>query len=98
MSVSKELAQEREILVYNQPKQKYVKLTTASNKWADIVELIKAEPNLEVRDINAMRAVLHSSQVTLELPNALIPDGAQKIFLFEAKVKSGAKNSIDYSS
>jgi hypothetical protein len=84
-------SKKRTILVYNQPKQKVDQFETESNKWADVVELIKASKELDVRDINSMRAVVSSTQVTLELPNAEIPDGDQKIFLFEAKVKSGAK-------
>lgn len=82
----------REILVYNQPKQKHFKFQTATDKWSELAELIKNTPDLDVDDLNNMRAVVQSTENTLELPNALIPDGPQKIFLFEAKVKSG----IDY--
>ena len=82
----------REILVYNQPKQKHYKFQTATDKWSELAELIKNQPELEVDNLNNMRAVVQSTENTLELPNALIPDGPQKIFLFEAKVKSG----VDY--
>lgn len=79
----------REILVYNQPKQKHYKFQTATDKWSELAEMIKSQPELDVDNLNNMRAVVQSTENTLELPNALIPDGPQKIFLFEAKVKSG---------
>jgi hypothetical protein len=91
------LIQKRKILVYNQPKQKFVVIETSSTKWSEIAELIKASTELEIRNLDSMRAVVSSTQVTLELPNAEVPDGDQKIFLFEAKVKSGAKATSVYS-
>jgi hypothetical protein len=85
----------REILVSNQPKQKFKIFQTAITRWAELADLIKNDPDLDIDNINSMRAVISSTQSTLELPNALIPDGAQKIFLFEGKVKSGVtKNKI----
>jgi hypothetical protein len=98
--MDKNLVVVREILVYNQPKQKFYKFQTSTDKWTELADMIMKQPELEVRDINAMRAVVHSTQNTLELPNATIPEGAQKIFLFEAKVKSGAVNydTMDFGS
>lgn len=84
------IAKLRDVLVYNQPKQKFHTFQTATDKWSEIAEMIKNTPELEVANLDAMRAVVASTQNTLELPNALIPEGNQKIFLFEAKVKSGA--------
>jgi hypothetical protein len=90
-----ELARLRTVLVYNQPKQKFESFQTSTDKWADIAELIKNSTELEVDNLNNMRAVLQSNQSTLELPNATIPnDSDQKIFLFEAKVKSGAGGKV----
>lgn len=91
--MDKDLAVVREVLVYNQPKQKHYIFQTSTDKWTELADLIVKQPELEVKDINAMRAVVHSTQNTLELPNAIIPTGPQKIFLFEAKVKSG----MDYA-
>jgi hypothetical protein len=90
-----ELQKLRTVLVYNQPKQKFESFQTATDKWSDIADLIKNSTTLEVDNINNMRAVLQSNQSTLELPNATIPnDTDQKIFLFEAKVKSGAGSKV----
>ena len=88
--MSNELVQLREVLVYNQPKQKHFTFQTATDKWKELADLIMNQPELEVSDISKMRAVVSSTENTLELPNAIIPEGPQKIFLFEAKVKSGA--------
>lgn len=88
----------REILVYNQPKQKFYKFQTATDKWSELAAMITSEPELEVSDLNSMRAVVQSTENTLELPNAIIPEGPQKIFLFEAKVKSGAKSQSKYDN
>lgn len=97
--MDKDLAVVREVLVYNQPKQKFHTFQTSTEKWTELADMILKEPGLEVRDLNAMRAVVHSTQNTLELPNATIPKGAQKIFLFEAKVKSGVNyDTMDFGS
>lgn len=93
---SNEMQLAREILVYNQPKQKFHIFQTATDKWSEVAELIKNCPELEVSSLDNMRAVVQSTENTLELPNALIPEGSQKIFLFEAKVKSGAKKKAGY--
>lgn len=86
----------REVLVYNQPKQKHFIFQTATTKWSEIAELIENCDDLEVSDLSKMRAVLQSNKCTLELPNAEIPnDVKQSIFLFEAKVKSGG--TVDYT-
>ncbi len=90
--MSNGLIQSREVLVYNQPKQKHFIFRTATDKWKELADLIMNQPELEVSDITKMRAVVSSTENTLELPNAIIPEGPQKIFLFEAKVKSG----VDY--
>lgn len=80
----------RTILVYNQPKQKAANIVFNGTKWAEFAKLIEAHSDLEVSSVNTYQAVLASSQLTLEFPAAEIPEGDQKIFLYEKKVKSGA--------
>lgn len=80
----------RTILVYNQPKQKAANIVFDGTKWAEFAKLIENHADLEVSSVSTYQAVLASSQLTLEFPAAEIPDGDQKIFLYEKKVKSGA--------
>lgn len=80
----------RTILVYNQPKQRAANIVFDGTKWAEFAKLIENHADLQVSSVNTYQAVLASSQLTLEFPAAEIPDGDQKIFLYEKKVKSGA--------
>jgi len=89
--------QGRTILVYNQPKQKAANIVFNGTKWAEFAKLIETHADLEVSSVNTYQAVLASSQLTLEFPAAEIPEGDQKIFLYEKKVKSGASKPITTS-
>jgi hypothetical protein len=90
--MEKSLMPVREILVYNQPKQVYKTFHTSTNNWKELAELITRDSDLQASNLNNIKAVLQSNKSTLELPDSLIPEGPQRIFLFEAKVKSGAVN------
>lgn len=80
----------RTILVYNQPKQKAAQIIFNGTKWSELAKIIENHPDLQTSSVSTYDVVLTSSKLTLELPAAEIPDGDQKIFLYEKKVKSGA--------
>ena len=65
-----------------------INIATNANKWSDIIPLI--ENNENGFKIAGKKAVLGSTKGVLQLPDALIPDGNQAIFLVQDKMKSGA--------
>lgn len=63
-------------------------LVTNANKWSEIIPLI--ENHESGFSVTGKKAVLGSSKGILQLPDALIPEGNQCIFLVQDKMKSGA--------
>ncbi len=96
METSGKMSTTRLIQVYDTRTQKMVNIETSSNQWSDLIPLIEKEGI----NLNNTKAVLGSTKGTLELPNALIPEGNQQILLAPLKMKSGAPSvlvSIGYN-
>jgi len=85
-------ANERVIQVYNSTNAQVTNITCSSNKWSDIA----AELEKTGLDLTNKKAVLGSTKGTLELPDALIPEGNQIIYLVQSKMKSGATKLKGY--
>ncbi len=62
-------------------------ITTNASKWSDLIPLI--ENNESGWPVKGKKAVLGSTKGVLQLPDALIPEGNQSVFLVQDKMKSG---------
>lgn len=76
----------RTIQIYDSRNGKLVNLTTNENQWSRLIPLIEEEGI----NMSNVKAVVGSTKGTLELPDALIPEGNQQIILTPSKMKSGA--------
>lgn len=65
-----------------------INIKTNANKWSEVVPLI--ENHEDGFSTSGKKAVLGSTKGVLQLPDALIPDGNQAIFLVQDEMKSGA--------
>ncbi len=86
METSTGLVAKRIIQVYDTRNSKLINLETNENQWSRILPLIAAEGI----NMTNVKAVVGSTKGTLELPDALIPDGNQQILLAPSKMSSGA--------
>ncbi len=76
----------RKVTVFDSATQFLKVYETASDKWSELAELIRADG----LDLSNRDAVLGSTQGHLVLPDALIPPEDQTIFTVQKKMNSGA--------
>jgi hypothetical protein len=81
----------RTVQIYDGVTGETITVETGATKWSDIIPLIEeADMSLHNR-----KAVLRSTKGILQLPDALVPEGNQVIYLVQDKMKSGATKDFE---
>lgn len=81
----------RKITIFSTKGNRRQSINSGSMNWADLQEELSANGV----DYDGLKAIVSSTQNTLESAEALLPEGDFTLMLIPGKVKSGSSNYID---